>query len=302
MGYLQSIVFGCWATCLISPTAQESTTTTQQDLKQIVAIAFAQTHNGWSSDEVILQTELNQAFIDACRQKLPNAKPADLNWTLLNLRKAGKLEARSSRRATTRSTSASTGPIGEMCARVVMDRHRVSIDRLMTDPKLRAEFDAAAKTIDANADLYAVRKAAFRLRKIRQLKPELITRIADWGRKVTEYRAKELAGQVDRIPETPGIYVFRDATGYLYIGEAINLRKRLAKHLDESDRQALASYLRGQLTTDAQTAAPNPVAHPEIIIEVHTFADDSRIKDIAVRRAYESELIRSREPRFNVRP
>jgi hypothetical protein len=63
----------------------------------------------------------------------------------------------------------------------------------------------------------------------------------------------------------------------------------LKSHLDESDRKSLANYLREQ-------------GVESISIEIHSFPADSRMKDVTVRRAYESELIRSREPRFNVRP
>lgn len=258
-------------------------------LKTVVSEAFAATHQGFSSDEVILQTDLNKSFIAACRGQLPDTDAAEFNWTLINLRKAGKLPALTSRRKKISNASPEASHIGEICARVVMDRHSVSIDRVMTNPKLREEFDSSARKMSADVDLYQARKAAFRLRKTRKLKPELITRIADWGREVTEYRADQLAKDTDVLPESPGIYLFRDASGYLYIGEAINLRKRLAQHLDESDRKALGNYLTEQ-------------GSEGIIVEVHTFAKDARIKEIGVRRAYESELIRSREPRFNVRP
>ena len=258
-------------------------------LKTVVAEAFAATHQGFSADEVILQTELNKPFIAACQSQLPDTDAAQFNWTLINLRKAGKLPAITSRRNKISNVSPEAKHVGEICARVVMDRHGVSIDRVMTDPKLRDDFDASAKKMSADIDLYQARKAAFRLRKTRQLKPELITRIADWGRVVTEYRADELADDTNVLPESPGIYLFRDTSGYLYIGEAIDLRKRLTQHLDESDRKALGNYLTQQ-------------GSEGIIVEVHTFATGSRIKEIGVRRAYESELIRSREPRFNVRP
>ena len=258
-------------------------------LKDVVSAAFVETHQGFSSDEVILQSKLNKSFIDACQKQLPNTDAARFNWALINLRKAGKLPAITSRRNTNSTVSPEARHIGEICARVVMDRHGVSIDRVMTDPKLRQQFDTSAQKMSADVDLYQARKAAFRLRKTRKLKPELITRIADWGRKVTEYRADELAADTSVLPESPGIYLFRDVSGYLYIGEAINLRKRLAQHLDESDRKALGNYLAEQ-------------GSEGIIVEVHTFAKDARIKEIGVRRAYESELIRSREPRFNVRP
>jgi hypothetical protein len=37
-------------------------------------------------------------------------------------------------------------------------------------------------------------------------------------------------------------------------------------------------------------------------VEVHAFPVDSRANEVVIRRAYESELIRSRRPRFNILP
>ncbi|MFN5321826.1 MAG: GIY-YIG nuclease family protein, partial [Planctomycetota bacterium] len=179
--------------------------------------------------------------------------------------------------------------IAEIAARTVQDRHRTSIDRVMAKPQWRADFDAAAREISPQVDLNTVRRTAFQLRKTRELKPELITRLADWGREVKSFSLEDLRERLEQVPEEPGIYLFRDATGYLYIGEAADLRKRLGQHLEQSDRQSLANYL-GQQQADT------------ITVELHTFAPDSRIKELAVRRAYESELIRSRNPRFNIRP
>jgi hypothetical protein len=266
---------------------QDAAFTANDEFKQVVADAFATTHDGWSSDEVILQDDLNERFIAECQKHLPQSLPRDLNWTLINLRKAGRLNVRATRR--NNPSTEKVAHVGEMCARMMSDKHGVSIDRIMTDPQLRSEFDSAARAIDEQIDTYLVRKAAFRLRKTRQLKPELITRIADWGRVVTQHPAGQLAARPDLIPESPGIYIFRDASGYLYIGEAINLRERLTQHLNDSDRAALGHYL--------ATQGAN-----EVIIEIHSFDPDSRIRELMVRRAYESELIRSRNPRFNIRP
>ena len=137
---------------------------------------------------------------------------------------------------------------------------------------------------------YLLRKAAFGLRKARQLKPEFVVRIADWGRVITNFSANELAKGLDRLPALPGVYIFRDASGYLYIGESNNLRNRLRKHLNASGRGSLADYLR------------RTGARDQIIVEVHAFARDSQASKTSYRRAYESELIHSRNPRFNMRP
>lgn len=261
-----------------------------EPFKQVVAAAFASVHDGYSVDEVLLDDELQAAFQHACRERLPDSDPEKCNWTLLNLRKAGRLEAKTTKtRDRDEQSQEAVRHIAEIAARSVQDRHRTSIDRVMAKPESRADFDAAVHEISLEVDLYNVRKAAFQLRKTRELKPELITRLADWGREVKTFSLEELRERLELAPEQPGVYLFRDATGYLYIGEAANLRKRLGQHLEQSDRQSLASYLSER---NAES----------ITIELHAFAPDSRIKELAVRRAYESELIRSRNPRFNIRP
>ncbi len=256
-------------------------------MRTVIKEAFAQTHDGWSADEVVLKDDLNQMFIGACLQKLPDAEPGDLNWRLLNMRKAGLLNVPTTR--SDRKSVASWTPIAEIAARSMIDQHKVSIDRILTSPKLRQCFNAAALEIDPNADLYSVRKSALGLRKQRRLKPELIARIADWGRAVSTHSVKSIRADGRVLPEAPGIYIFRDTTGYLYIGQSENLRSRLKEHLDASSNFSLSAYL-----ADRQ--------HDDITIEIHAFAVDSRAKETMIRRAYESELIASRKPRFNIQP
>lgn len=259
----------------------------QRKFDDVVVAAFSQTHEGWSSDEVILNDRLNDAFIRACQHALPNADPAKLNWRLLNLRKAGKLSARSTK--SNRSSVNDVVHIAEMAARTIVDRQSISTDRMMTDPNLRAEFDSIARSIAPDVDLYRVRKAAFQLRKTRRLRPELIARIADWGRVITTHSTQQILDHPELIAPHPGIYIFRDQTGYLYIGQSDNLRERMKSHLDQSHNPSLARYLG---TKDLKG----------ITVEVHAFAPDSRARETMIRRAYESELIASRKPRFNIQP
>ncbi len=257
------------------------------DVRKVIKESFAQTHEGWSSDEVVLRDDLNKAFVTRCLEALPDSNPAELNWRLLNMRKAGLLKVpttRSNRKSVTRWK-----PIAEIVARVMIDKHKVSIDKIMTTPKLKKEFDSAVLEIDADADLYGARKAAFGLRKQRRLKPELIARIADWGREISTLPLKSVRANGDLVPELPGIYIFRDETGYLYIGQSENLRSRLKEHLDQSSNFSLAKYLADQ-------------QHDNVTIELHAFAGDSRAKETMIRRAYESELIDSRKPKFNIQP
>jgi len=116
-------------------------------------------------------------------------------------------------------------------------------------------------------------------------------RIADCDRTVNTYVLRQLQKDHEQIPAQPGIYLFSDDSGYLYIGEAADLRKRLKDHLYQSDRPTLAKHL-------IERAKQGGLVR----IEIHAFDSDSPAKQVSMRRAYESDLIRSRKPRFNIRP
>ena len=258
------------------------------ELQTAVIQSFQATHDGYSSDEVLLDELLNKAFISHCQKLAPTASSESMNWTLINLRKAGKL----SHIKTTRRRNISTSevlPIAEIAARSLLDQHQKSMDRLLCSPDTRQQFNQLVTKLSPRMDPYLARKAAFQLRKSRRLRPELITRIADWDRKVFRLTLDEIKSESNKVPARPGVYMFSDASGYLYIGQSENLRKRLGEHISESSNERLLEYL----------VAPN---NSEVYIEIHAFPKDSRAKKTSVRRAYESELIRSRKPRFNILP
>lgn len=239
-------------------------------------------------DELIVDDQLQTAFLSACADQLPEIKPWRFNWTLLNLRKAGKLSDVPTTQFR-RDNVADVRVIAEIAARSIQDKYDTTVDRILADPDWRRELDEAARQIHAEVNSYAVRKAALQLRKTRQLQPELVTRIANWGREIDVLPFAEIVDDIQRVPPRPGIYIFRDATGYLYIGEADNLRRRLQQHSQKSDRLSLANYL-------------EQIGARDVSVELHTFEEGAPIERLSVRRAYESELIRSRNPRFNVRP
>ncbi len=274
---------------IFSGVATQAAQTNVAKLNDVVRRAFEETHAGWSSDELLLQDTLNRRFIRRCLHELPMATTSELNWTLLNLRKAGKLRAKVSQRR--RDNHQDYRHLAEIAARLLQVKHKVSTDRIMCNPGLRAEFNQTARQLANSVDPYLMRKAAFGLRKARQLRPELVLRVADWDRTITTHAARDVArdGGDKLLPELPGVYIFRDATGYLYVGESKNLRDRIVKHLDESDRKSLAHYFASR-------------GMAGITIEIHAFPANSRAQKVGIRRAYESELIASRKPRLNVRP
>ena len=258
------------------------------DHDALIAQAFVRSHQGFSVDEVLLDEERRQAFHQACRQLgVSDTAEREMNATLLRLRKAGKLEAKATQRG--RRPKNRYKFAAELAARLVTDRHQVTTDTILCDPELRAELLREAQRVDADASEYDVLKWMLNLRKARRLRPELVLRVIDWQREIKVWDLQALQADPTLVPENPGIYLFRDASGYLYVGEAKNLRERLAEHVSGSDRKSLANYL-------------NATSSPEITVETHAFAVDSPAKHVTMRRAYESELISSRQPRFNIRP
>lgn len=257
------------------------------NLRDAVEHAFLTVHAGRSTDDVVIDPDLNDAFLNECRKLISGVADFEVNWQLLNLRKASSLG-----KVTTDVRRLSHGDYqhaSQIAARQLEDRFKLTVDRILCDPIKRREFDRVASSVAADVSLYRLRKAALGLRKARKLRPELIKRIADWNAEIHSFNAEELANDASLIPRKPGIYLFRDRTGYLYIGEASSLRPRVIKHLDHSDRKALAHYFW-------------EMGIKEVVVELHAFGPKSDARKTAPRRAYESELIDKRNPRFNIRP
>ena len=100
---------------------------------------------------------------------------------------------------------------------------------------------------------------------------------------VINLRVSEIAAE--ELPVSQGLYLFFAADQLLYVGETENLRKRLKKHLEHSDNKGLARWI-WEFGIEK--------LHLEMqILEAKT--------ETRVRRALELELIRSRQPIFNIK-
>jgi len=144
----------------------------EDPFERAVRRAFRSIHMGESSDEVIINDDLRDAFIGACDAELSKLglagkKEYEYNWTLENLRKASKLGRISDRRRKSRSAIGTSDykRATEVAKQLVKNGLRRTIDRTMCDPELRNDFNQKAANIDPGVDLYLVRKAALRWRK-----------------------------------------------------------------------------------------------------------------------------------------
>lgn len=266
--------------------------------------AFRRAHGGFSSDEVLVRQALTDRFLREVGLLPPSASPplaenstesppegglADVQRTtlkrLINLRKAGRLDVPTTRRS---QTDALPHPmVAEIAVRTLLDRHQVTTDEVLTDPRLRAELQREAEKLQPGVDADQVRKSVLRLRKVRRLRPELVLRVAEWKRRVVTMDLEDVDPAA--LPDQPGVYLFRSKSGYLYIGEAASLADRIGQHFAGSHNAALSKILQDQ-------------ASSAVSLELHVFSADSPASRVRMRRAYESELIRSRQPAFNLQP
>ncbi len=251
-------------------------------MKSKIVDALDAVSQGYSPDRVVADPELNAQFIHECRRRGLTESVGTLNQSLLNIRKASGLSGRPRSKETRFSDQDEYRFAAEMAVRFLERREGFSLDKIISDPELAREFDSLAATIAPGFDPLRYRWAALNLRKKKRLAPELLARVAR-PLELQILRADELASAA--IPAKAGLYLLYSPKQLLYVGEAENLRKRLTKHLDHSDRKELARWL---WEFGAEL----------VQIEIQILADGTETR---VRKALELELIRSRHPIFNVK-
>lgn len=213
--------------------------TTEGLTHETVVDAFNATHDGYSTDWVIVETQLNGRFLDKCKSLGLRHAAWVLNHTLMNIRKTTKYSARINR-ATKRSGFSDYDDYAfasEIAVRTLQRTEGVTLDRILCDPALRARFDELARQLAPNQPEIKLRCAALNLRKTHRLKP--------LPQNATEYDLVA-AGPVRKvdlsmIAPLPGTYVFYDINRPIFAGETENLHKRISMHLKSGIPQWLRS-------------------------------------------------------------
>jgi DNA modification methylase len=193
--------------------------------------AFQAASDGYSLDRMIADSDLNRALADACRR---SGLPGDVrswNWSLFRLRKAGLLK----HLPTTRRTEISWKDCdrylfaSEIALRQMLDKGSRSVDEVLCDPELAAEFDAIAQSLAPGFAPLEYRWAALKLRKEAKFARSRAKLLAP-----TRLRASLPVEGLDwqSLPARAGLYLVtgRKNTPRLYAGETLNLRERLERH------------------------------------------------------------------------
>ena len=240
--------------------------------------AYRRSYDGYSLDRVIADPELNAKFAEGCQSLGLPGEARTWNWALFGLRKAGKFADI----PTTQRTEFGWEDCdqflfaSEIAWRRMIDQGYDSLDTILCDPGLAAEFDSIAQQCCPGFTSLQYRWAALKLRKsAKQVRSR--AELLNDARLSAAVPLKRSDAQ--RIPDSSGVYVVWGAgKETLYAGEANNLRGRLQQQFNSQTKPFWKEF-GGSLTA-------------------RFFATDC---PYSTRLAYQRRLIMAHQPRFNLR-
>jgi site-specific DNA-methyltransferase (adenine-specific) len=242
--------------------------------------AFLEVRQGYSTDRVIADPEMDRIFLRRCRELGLSGTDFELNWKLFNARKNGYLSNIPKTKEYTISSEKRDEfeYASEIAARFLQQKYDPrSLDKILCDPDIALEFDEAALRLAPGFSPLEYRWVALALRKAHRLTPEM---------RNVQYPEFSLLGStrsvdLSQIPGNEGIYLFRSEQEAVFVGETNHLRHRIENHLNSSGLNGLPAWLyRGH----------------DIQIGIQSLPDVSQ----TARKAMELKAIQKYHPLFNI--
>jgi hypothetical protein len=202
--------------------------------------AFRAVHDGYSSERVVIDPDLNERFLAECRKLgLVEQSDYDLNHALFDIRKSGKANLPpTTKRPMVRDYDRFEFAC-EIAFRFIQRREGVSLDRVICDPPLRTRFDQIARKLTQDVSVLHLRSGALNLRKSRLMRPR------DAAGPLYDLVSAGPVIRVDlsKLPTDPAAYVFYEDGRPVFAGETANLRERIARHAETSNNRGLPSWI-----------------------------------------------------------
>jgi len=207
-----------------------------EDKIEKIMQAFLEVRDAYSADKVIADPELDRKFLRRCRELGLAGTDFELNWKLMNARKASKLSGLSD---LTKTRKYSVGKVidefeyaSELAVRYMQRTKNVSLDQIICDPELAQEFDTYAARLAPGFSSLQYRWAAFGLRKAGRL----VKKVDEIGEVPELQPFGRVRGlKLGKIPEVGGLYLFSSADKLVFASQTDNLRHRLERHIKVSD-------------------------------------------------------------------
>lgn len=197
----------------------------------LVAEAYARVYDGYSTDRVVVDPELNPLFLTECRKLGLNESDYALNHLLMDIRKSKKIELPAATKRTEFRDYDSYQFASEIAVRLLQRSDGVTLDQILCEPALSFRFDEIARQMAPTQPSLKLRWAALNLRKTRRLGP--MKPAPGYEVDLVPAGPFRLLSPSD-LPGQPGVYSFYDCNRPLFAGETENLEHRLRLHLEGS--------------------------------------------------------------------
>jgi site-specific DNA-methyltransferase (adenine-specific) len=198
--------------------------------------AFHTTHDGFSADRVVADPDLNREFVSVCERLGLVGDARTWNMLLFRLRKAGKLSHIVAEQRTNLAWEECDPYMfaSEIAWQSMLDAGIASsLDEILCDPVLAAQFDAKAAEFAPGYRPLEYRWAALKLRKEAKSARGRGQVLIPPSRIENPVLLADL--RYDDIPAEPGIYILSETeTRQLYVGETLNLQAQLKLNQQQS--------------------------------------------------------------------
>lgn len=255
-------------------------------VRQGLISAFAESAHGFSIDRVVADPELAAAFADRCRAAGLPGQERDWNHLLFTLRKAGQLKSIDTSRRTEMPWEEfdKISFASEIALQQLLEAGAESLDEILCDPDLARDFDTRAARFAPGSQPLWYRWAALKLRKEAK-NARTRAQSLHLGKLSSSTPLRDLVAADFRA--TSGLFVIATGKHKLYVGEALNLRERIATtfHPDRlSNWQSLAPI----------SSKPKKSQLSELTLSHwHTPGD---LRDLL---GYQSKFVQKLKPRWN---
>jgi len=245
--------------------------------------AFKAIREGRSPEYVICDSPLGEQFLREARRMGIAGDDAHINTVLINLRKQNKLKdcPTTSRKKSDPNRDRYLNAVLNT-VRLVERQFNKNVDDVLCDPHIRTQFDALIQFMSPGTSAFEARYAALSLRKSNRLKPEPVGQIIH-ALTSKVLALPELEERIAELPANPGVYIFFDNETTLYAGKADRLRSRIGNHI--------STWAYRELIRQIRTGRRSSV-----FVVYHELPITISARELA---AYETELIRSRDPEHN---
>jgi site-specific DNA-methyltransferase (adenine-specific) len=210
------------------------------DDERCVVEAFLRSRDGWASDWLFLDPELNERYLNACRDLGAGGDELAWNLLLMRLRKAGRLpQVELAHRRHFSETQRDPYSFASEIAWSVVSKANgnVSLDRILCEPRLAQQFDQAAMRYAPGFSPIEYRSAAVRIRKLAYIYRARAAGFPNMNSKpqILDWRPRSwLASRPWSRSE--GVYILRTSPRQvLYVGQTLDLSGRFDRHLSDEE-------------------------------------------------------------------